>query len=183
MNSNTSRPRLLGISGSLRKASLNTAILRTVASAMRERADIELFSLEALPLYNGDLDGDEKPAAVTAFKDAITAADGLVIVSPEYNYSMPGVLKNAIDWASRPGFNSPLKGKKFAVMTSSMAFTGGVRAQAPISNALQACLAVAVPGPQVVIGVAHEKVRDGVLVDEPSLKFACEAVDRLIAAL
>jgi len=183
MNSSTARPKLLGISGSLRKGSLNTAILKTVAGAVSDRADIDIFSLEGVPLYNGDLDGDDKPAGVTALKNAITAADGLVIVSPEYNYSMPGVLKNAIDWASRPGFNSPLKGKPFIVMTSSMAFTGGVRAQAPISTVLQACLAVAVPGPQVVIAVAHEKVRDGVLVDEASLKFACDAVDRLIAAV
>lgn len=99
--------RLLGISGSLRSQSTNTAILRTLATRLGNQSAVSLFALNDIPMYNGDLETQALPQSVVALKEAISQADGLIICSPEYNYSTSGVLKNALDWASRPGFNSP----------------------------------------------------------------------------
>ena len=92
--------KILAISGSVRKDSLNTQLLRAAGEFVDEGTSIELFDLADIPFYNGDLDGDTKPASVQALLDAITAADGMLLATPEYNYSVSGVLKNAIDWAS-----------------------------------------------------------------------------------
>jgi chromate reductase len=105
------RPVLLGISGSLRKASHCTAILQNIAGLTESRATLEIFPLDAVPLYNQDLDNESPPQPVTALRQAIDCSAGRVIVTPEYNYGMSGVLKNALDWASRPYGKSKLKGK------------------------------------------------------------------------
>jgi chromate reductase len=173
-------PRLLGISGSLRRESLNSAVLATLQEALAGRAQLDVFPLATIPLYDGDLDGEEPPAPVRAFKGAIAACEGIVVCSPEYNYGIPGVLKNAIDWASRPGFQSPLVGKPVLLMTASPASTGGARAQAPIREAFLATLARVVARPEVVIASAHRKVAGGRLVDEATLRFALEAVEDLL---
>jgi chromate reductase len=176
-------PRLLGLSGSLRRGSFNTAVLATLQTAIAERARLEIFPLASIPLYDGDLDGDAPPAPVRALKDAIAGCDGIVVCSPEYNYGIPGVLKNAIDWASRPGFQSPLVGKPVLIMTASLAFTGGARAQAQIREAFLATLARVVVRPEVVIASAHKKIADGRLTDEATLRFALQAVDDLLAEI
>ncbi|BDG75308.1 NADPH-dependent FMN reductase [Roseomonas fluvialis] len=94
---------IIGLSGSLRGGSLNTALLRAAAGLMPAQARLVPHSLHGIPLYDGDLEAAEGiPTAVAALKDAIAAADGLLLVTPEYNNSMPGVFKNAIDWLSRP---------------------------------------------------------------------------------
>src|ERR1700743_894712 len=121
------KPRLLAISGSLRKASSNTAILKALAEIVADKATIEIFPLHDIPLYNQDIDADPLPPAVTALRDAIAAADGVIISSPEYNYGMSGVLKNALDWASRPYGKARLTGKPVLTITASAASTGGVR--------------------------------------------------------
>lgn len=171
--------RLIGLSGSLRCQSHSTAVLRTLAEHTKPGIALQLFPLNALPLYNQDDDTGDGPAAVAALRQAIAAADGVVIVSPEYNYGMPGVLKNALDWASRPYGKSVLIGKPAVVMTVSPAFTGGVRAQAQILETLSACLMRPVARPQVVIGTSNEKVKDDRLTDAPSLDFALAAIDDL----
>jgi chromate reductase, NAD(P)H dehydrogenase (quinone) len=122
-------PKLLGVPGSLRRASHSTALLRAMAPLVASRARMDVITLHGIPLYDADLDGDAPPDGVRAFKSAIAAADGLVVCSPEYNYGIPGVLKNAIDRASRPGFKSVLRGKPVLVMTASPGALGGVRAQ------------------------------------------------------
>lgn len=176
----TTSIRLVGISGSLRKASANTAVLRTLQQSLPQ--DIELALLAAdLPLYNGDLEGDALPPAVAAFKAALQAADGLVVCSPEYNFGTSGVLKNALDWASRPANASPLKGKPVLIMSCSPAFTGGVRAQAQLRETFASTLSRVVAHPPVVIAGVHEKVRDGRLIDESNLQFALGAVAALAA--
>ena len=172
--------RLAGISGSLRKASTNTAILRTLQECLP--ADVELSLIGAdLPLYNGDLEGEQLPATVAEFKAALQAADGLVLCSPEYNFGTSGVLKNALDWASRPANASPLKGKRVLIMTSSPAFTGGVRAQAQLRETFASTLSRVVSHPPVVIAGVHEKIREGRLVDESNLKFALDAIAALVS--
>jgi chromate reductase len=107
--------RILGISGSLRKASNNTGLLRAAMEVMPDNMEMDIFDLSAIPLYNGDLEKDP-PEAVLEFKTKIAEADGLLFAVPEYNYSIAGVLKNAIDWASRPVKDSPLNDKPFALM-------------------------------------------------------------------
>src|SRR3954469_14827795 len=121
--------RVLGFAGSLRRGSYNRAALRAAVEMMPEGGSLETFDLQGIPLYHGDVEAEGFPASVLAFKDAIRQADALLIVTPEYNYSMPGVLKNAIDWASRPAANSVFTGKPTAIMGVGGRF-GTVRAQA-----------------------------------------------------
>jgi chromate reductase len=173
--------RLMGISGSLRQASSNTAVLRTLQEALPDGASMELWPLDAIPLYNQDQDGPAAPPAVAAFKDAIAACDGIVICSPEYNFGMPGVLKNALDWASRPAFASPLKGKPVLLISASPAFTGGVRAQAQLRETLSGTLSRVIARPPVVIAAVHSKLSEGRLSDPTNLQFALDAVGDLLA--
>ena len=176
----SNKPRLLGISGSLRKASANTAILKALAEPVADKAVLEIFPLHDLPLYNQDTDVEPWPAAVTAFREAIAAADGVIISSPEYNYGMSGVLKNALDWASRPYGKAKLTGKPVLTITASVATTGGVRAQLQLNETLTAIAALVVLRPQSVIGSVLQKMTDGKFTDETSLKFLTAAVDDLL---
>jgi len=106
---------LLGFAGSIRKASCNTGLLRAALEVMPKNMEMEIYSLANIPLYNGDTEANP-PASVAEFKKKVAEADALLIAVTEYNYSISGVLKNAIDWASRPVKDSPLSGKPFAMM-------------------------------------------------------------------
>jgi chromate reductase, NAD(P)H dehydrogenase (quinone) len=175
--------RLLGLSGSLRRASNCTAVLRGLQDALRHRAALDIFALHAIPLYNEDDDAEYAPESVRALRSAIEASDGVIMISPEYNHGMSGVLKNALDWASRPHGLSVLKTKPVLTMTTSPAFTGGVRAQQQMNETLASIPARPVFRPQIVIGGVHEKVRDGRLIDEAALSFALAGVDDLIGEI
>ncbi|WP_223507618.1 NADPH-dependent FMN reductase [Pseudomonas sp. BF-B-25] len=175
--------RLLGISGSLRSQSTNTAVLKTLSTRLSDRATMSLFPLNEIPLYNSDLEAEALPASVAALKEAISQADGLIICSPEYNYGTSGVLKNALDWASRPGFNSPLKNKPVLIMTSSPGLLGGVRAQAQLRETLSATLTRVIRGPQIVIPGVTQKIQDGSFIDEKTIEFMLAAVDDLISEI
>jgi chromate reductase len=172
--------RLLGISGSIRQASTNTVILQTLAERLDGVASLTLFPLNDVPPYNGDLEGERTPEPVRALRSAIAQSDGIILCSPEYNHGMSGVLKNALDWASRPTFASPLKGKPSLLMTSSPGYVGGARAHLQMQETLVATLARVIVRPQVVIAGVLQKIADGRLVDESSIKFCLEAVDDLI---
>lgn len=174
---------LLGISGSLRRDSYSTAILRTLQEELADRLDLRLHPLDEVPLYNQDHDTVVPLSAVAALRDAIAASDGLVIVSPEFNYGIPGVLKNALDWASRPYGAAALMNKPVLTMTASPAFTGGVRAQAQLNETLLATQSRLVLRPQTVIAQVHEKIADGRLVDPTALQFALAAVDDLVRTI
>ncbi len=171
--------RLLGISGSLRRDSHTTAVLRTLAQALPADVELTLHPLSDLPLYNQDDDTATPPAAVAALREAVAAADGLVIATPEFNYGLPGVLKNALDWASRPYGAAPLIGKPVLTMSASPAFTGGVRAQAQLNETLLATQSRLVVRPQTVIAAVHDKIVDGRLADPLTLQFALQAVGDL----
>lgn len=172
--------RLVAISGSIRRASHCTAVLRSLSPLLPSTVTLELLPLDDIPLYNADLDGDTPPPAVARLKAAISEADGLVICSPEYNYGIPGVLKNAIDWASRPGFASPLKDKLSLIMTASPGTAGGVRAQAQIRDALAATLALPLVRQHIAIASVATRIQDGKLVDESTLNFIKAGLDDLI---
>ena len=176
----SAKPRLLGISGSLRKASTNTAILKALAEAVSDKATLDIFPLNDIPLYDQDIDVEPSWPAVAAFREAVVAADGVVISSPEYNYGMSGVLKNALDWASRPYGKSRLTGKPVLTITASAASTGGVRAQTQLNETLTAIAALVVLRPQSVIGSVFQKMTDGKFTDETSLKFLSAAIDDLL---
>ena len=123
---------LIGLSGSLRKASYNSAILRAAASMMPPDSEIRIESIAGIPLYNGDDEAANRvPSPVARLKDAIAAADGLLLVTPEYNNSIPGVAKNAIDWLSRPTTDIPrvFGGKPIAIAGASPGRLGTVLAQ------------------------------------------------------
>jgi chromate reductase len=172
--------RLLGLSGSLRRASNSTAVLRGLQDALAPRAALNIFLLHGMALYNEDDEGEHVPESVRALRSAIETSDGVIMISPEYNHGMSGVLKNALDWASRPYGRSALRGKPVLTMTASPAFTGGVRAQQQMNETLASIPARHVLRPQIVIGGVHEKVRDGRLVDEAALRFALAGVDDLL---
>ena len=171
---------LLCLSGSLRRGSYSTAVLRGLQDTLALRAALSIFPLHDMPLYNEDDDAERAPESVRALRSAIETSDGVIMVSPEYNHGMSGVLKNAIDWASRPYGRSVLRRMPVLTMTVSPAFTGGVRAQQQLNETLASIPAHLVLRPQIVIGGVHEKVRDGRLVDEAALRFALEGVDDLL---
>jgi NAD(P)H-dependent FMN reductase len=113
--------KVLGISGSLRRGSYNTALLRAALRLMPEDSTLEVASIRGIPLYDGDVEAQGMPAAVTQLKEAIVAADGVLLVTPEYNNSIPGVFKNAIDWLSRPPADARrvFGGRRFAIIGAS----------------------------------------------------------------
>ncbi len=125
--------RILAISGSLRRDSHNTKLLRAAADLLPSGAELVVLdpeALRAIPHYDEDLREQGEPAAVTSLRDAVAAADAILISTPEYNHSLPGALKNAIDWLSRPIADSPFKGKTVAVIGASTGMFGAVWAQA-----------------------------------------------------
>jgi chromate reductase, NAD(P)H dehydrogenase (quinone) len=180
MSASSATPRLIGLSGSIRKESTNTIILQTLAEKLAGKAVLDVFPLNDIPLYNSDLEGDLIPEPVCALRAAVAASDGIILSSPEYNHGMSGVLKNALDWVSRPAFNSPLKGKPALLMTSSPGYVGGARAHAQMQETLTSALSRVVARPQVVIASVGHKIADGKLVDEPTIQFALAAIDDLL---
>jgi len=123
-----SEVKVLAISGSLRKGSYNTALLRAATGLLPSGMSLTLQPLHEIPLFNGDVEAQGLPASVQAFKEAIRAADGVLISTPEYNHGVPGVLKNAVDWSSRGG-NQPWARKPVAMISASNGRFGGVRSQ------------------------------------------------------
>lgn len=172
--------RLLGLPGSLRKASFSRATLIGLRDNLPEKVTLKIHEPQ-LPLYNEDDDRSNEPDQVKRFRDAIANSDGVVIVTPEYNHGVPGVLKNALDWASRPFGRSVLIKKPTLAISVSPAFTGGARAHAQLNETLLSIPALVSGGPQIVIGNIGEKVTNGMLVDQPSLHFASAALRQMIS--
>ena len=158
--------KIIGISGSLRKASYNTALLRTLASLQPPGMEIEIVGLHGIPVYDGD---DEKatgkPPAILTLDQKIRASDGVVIVTPEYNFSIPGGLKNVTDWLSRG--KSPLKWKRVGIMGASDGPLGTARSQYHLRQTLQAHEAIVMPRPEIFVGNASRKFdAEGKLTDD-----------------
>jgi chromate reductase len=170
--------RLLGICGSLRTAAFSKAILVAVADVATPIAQFDHADIGELPHFNQDLYVEPLPPEVQHFRNQIVAAHGLVISSPEYNHGMPGVLKNALDWASRPHNSSPLKHKPVLIITSSPAFTGGVRAQYQIRETLVSAFGRPVTHAEIVVGGVGAKIIDGRFSDAATLEFAKSGLAR-----
>jgi len=161
----------IGISGSLRKGSFNTLLLNVAVQLLPEGVTMEIASIADLPLYNADLDlpaAKERPQAVTAFRNILAKGDGFLIVSPEYNYSIPGGLKNAIDWASR-GEDSPLLHKPAAVMGATPGMWGTVRMQTAFHQVFQFLDMKPVQKPEILIAQATTKFDANGLTDEKTI--------------
>jgi len=160
--------KVLGISGSLRKASYNTAALRAAEELVPSGMTLETFEIAPIPLYNEDVRTQGFPPPVEDFRARIKAADAVLIVTPEYNYSVPGVLKNAIDWASRPP-EQPFNGKPIALMGASIGAFGTARAQYHLRQSFVFMNGLVLNQPEVMIGSAGTRFdAEGKLIDEKS---------------
>jgi chromate reductase len=171
---------ILGIAGSLRKGSYNHLALKAAQELAPEGAQIEIFGLQGIPLFNQD---EEKhpPAIVTDFKNRIRAADAILLVTPEYNYGVPGLLKNAIDWASRPYGDSAWNGKHVAVMSAAAGMLGGARAQYQLRQSFVFLNMHPINQPEVMIAQAHEKFdAEGNLTDETAKKLIRQLLHNLV---
>ena len=173
--------RVLGIAGSLRRASYNRGLLRAARELAPEGMTIEIWErIGEIPLYDADLEARGDPAPVAELKAAIAAADALLVATPEYNYGIPGVLKNALDWASRPPGTSALNGKPAAIMGASPGQTGTARAQLALRQAFVFTETQALLRPEVLVNRAREKFdADGNLTDEKTREY----VSALLRAL
>lgn len=168
---NSSPIRVLGISGSLREGSYNTKLLLAACEMLPDDMQMDIFNLASLPVYNDDLRREGYPEPVKEFRQQIAAADALLIATPEYNHSIPGVLKNALDWASRPP-DPPLVGKPVAIMGASTGNFGTVRAQLHLRQVLFALNSQPVNRPEMLVARAAEKFdSDGHLIDETTRTF------------
>jgi chromate reductase, NAD(P)H dehydrogenase (quinone) len=148
----------LGIAGSLRKSSHNRALLSALREELPEGVELTLFDgIGALPLFDADLSYDPPPPAVVALKDAMAGADGLVIATPEYNYSIPGVLKNALDWATRPMNTSPLRQMPVGLMGAAAGMSGTMRAQYHLRQILVYTDCRVMGQPEVFVARSHER--------------------------
>jgi chromate reductase len=171
--------RLLGLSGSIRRESFCKAILETIREKVSADTGVTNFDLEPIPPYNQDLDNEtDWPAPVRALREAVIEADGLIAITPEYNHGMSGVLKNAIDWVSRPGYESILKDKP--VVTMSLSNRGGLRAQSQMHDTFLSTVSRITPGREIVIIEPSKKITNGRLTEENMLRVVMRGVDVLI---
>lgn len=149
--------KVLAFAGSLRKGAYNKALVRCTVEVAPANVAIEVFDLEGIPPFNADLE-KTPPQRVREFKDKIRATDALLIATPEYNYSISGVLKNAIDWASRPREDTPLKGKPVAIMSASTGVLGGARAQYHLRQCFVFLDMHSINNPQIMLSDAPNNV-------------------------
>ena len=172
--------RILGIAGSLRRASYNRAALRAATQLAPEGATINVFEIDGIPGFSEDLEQDP-PAKVVELKKQIREADAILFVTPEYNYSVPGVLKNAIDWASRPYGDNSWDGKPAAIMGASVGMFGSARAQYHLRQMMVFLNIYPINQPEVMIVKAADRFdEDGNLTDEASKDLIRQLLQNLV---
>ncbi len=161
---------ILAVQGSLRAGSNNRRLLKVVLDHLPVGVTAELYELHNIPLYDGDIEAKGLPDAVVEFRNKIHHANGILIATPEYNYSIAGVLKNALDWASRPP-QQPFAGKPVGIVSTSSGIYGGVRGQSHLRQVLQYLEAIAMPKPELIVPQGQAKFDEaGKLIDEKTLK-------------
>ena len=178
MKSN-SKLKILGFAGSLRVSSYNKSLLRAAIELLPEDANLEIFEIDGIPPFNQDIEKD-MPTKIKEFKLKIREADAILIATPEYNYSVPGVLKNAIDWASRPYGDNVFEGKPAAIMSASVGILGGARAQYHLRQIFVFLNIYPVNGPEVILSLAQDKFdANDKLTDENTKKFLGQLLQNL----
>jgi chromate reductase, NAD(P)H dehydrogenase (quinone) len=171
--------RVVGIAGSLRRASYNRALLCAAQQLAPPCLRIEIEELDDVPMFNADLDAVGPPEGVARLRQAVQAADGVLLVTPEYNHGVPGVMKNAIDWLSQPLRQSVLDGKPTALMGASTGFAGTARGQAQLRQAFVLTNTPAMLRPEVLVGRAQEKFDGtGRLTDEGTRLFVASFLEQ-----
>src|SRR5258705_1823314 len=174
--------RILGFAGRLRQASFNRALLRAAVELAPPGMTLTTFDLTQVPLYNGDVEAGGDPPGVAAFKQAIRDADAVLMVTPEYNHGVPGVMKNAVDWASRPPRDAPLGCKPVGIIGASPGMTGSARGQSQLRQAFEFTNSYCMPQPEILVFRAHEKFdAEGRLIDEATAKFLGVYLEALLA--
>jgi chromate reductase len=177
----TDKIKIVGFTGSLRRHSFNEAALRAAQALLPENVELEILSLAALPFYNADVEAEGMPSVVAEFRDRLAAADAVLISTPEYNFSLPPALKNALDWASR-GDKPPLFGKPVAIMSASPSKLGGARVQYHLRQVCVSLNLIPVNNPEVFIAEAHTKFDDaGNLIDEQAKRLIAKLLEALLA--
>jgi len=176
--------KILGISGSLRTGSYNKAIILKAREFLPQNVEIAIHELNQLPLYDDILATESPPESVLIFREAIAQSDGLLIASPEYNYSVTGVLKNALDWAATNTISNLLSDKTVAIMGASRSVFGTARAQLHLRQILHAANANVIRKPEVFIRRAQDLITDnGAITDEKTISKIKELLDALISEL
>ena len=172
--------RILAIAGSLRQGSYNRALLRAAQEHAPDWVEVQFFDISILPFFNEDVEAKGDPEAVRRLKDAISRANAVLIATPEYNGAVPGVLANAIDWASRPSGQSVLRNKPVGVMGAVLGRSGSVNAQAILRGVLSRIGAIVIPDPQVLVPHASRLFDEQVnLRDEETYKEIHQLVEAL----
>jgi chromate reductase, NAD(P)H dehydrogenase (quinone) len=172
--------KILGFAGSLRAGSYNKALLRTAADFISEDVNLEIFDIDGIPAFNQDTENN-MPEKVKDFKSKIREADAILIATPEYNYSVPGVLKNAIDFATRPYGDNPFNEKPVAIMSASVGMLGGARAQYHLRQIFVYLNMHPINGPEVIVPFAQNKFdTNGNLVDENTQLFVRQLLQNLV---
>ena len=174
--------KILGIPGSLREGSFNRALIAAAIELAPDDVELKLYLLHDIPLYNADVERAGDPEPVRLFKQAISDADGLLIATPQYNRSVSGVLKNAIDWASRPASSSVLAGKPVAIMGASIGQSATALAQEDLRRILEACKCRIMDGPRLGVGSANEHISEEHGVHHSETRAAVEAIVTELAA-
>lgn len=162
--------KILGFAGSLRKKSLNRMLLKACKELLPESTELEIFELDSIPLFNQDLEND-LPSSVKEFKEKIRSSDGILVATPEYNYSIPGVLKNAIDWASRPYGDNSFYGKPLGIIGASIGMFGTARAQYHLRQVFVYLNSYVLNQPEFMLPYAEDKFdSEGRLIHEETRK-------------
>lgn len=173
------RLKISAIAGSLREGSYNRMLLREAERLAGDEFDFRTLEIGDLPLFNEDVERAGLPESVSRLKRGLEDSDGLLIATPEYNYSIPGVLKNALDWASRPYGESSLEDLPVAIMGASQGMVGSARAQLALRDVFVFTQSPVLPGPEVLVARAHEQFDDqGRLVSEDTEDFVRDLLDR-----
>lgn len=163
---------IVGLAGSLRRGSFNRALLRAAQELAPPGLTIDIFDLVEVPLYNGDVEAQGDPPPVAELKRAISAVDGVLFVTPEYNHGVPAVMKNALDWASRPPASAALGGKPVGIIGASPGITGSARGQSQLRQAFEFTNSFCMPQPELLVFKAHEKFNAaGQLTDDTTAKY------------
>ena len=179
----TSPLKIVGIAGSLRSASYSKIVLKSIARLLPEGAEVDAIDIGLLPHYDEDVEHDALPKAVVSARARVLACDAVLVVTPEFNHGMPGVLKNTLDWLSHPALASCMQGKPVFFVTLSPGALGGVRAQCQLRETLMSMLCRLVSLPEIAITQVGLKVANGELTDQATLDFIAGLLQQFLSTI